>query len=238
MARTINPIMRVLPAAECGPSKVSALAARVQIPQEVTSAQERMRRARVGVTRPPWSTRREVGGTAGGRDHFPVTPSDLLSTGIMAFVVAPIVAAVLAFKGGPSVRPVARFVLLCGWLANTVATVACLRAAFGRPSSGIGNGVFFLIALPVGFFTILWFAIWRAARRHAYVISLPPEERRVEELHDIDRALEAARESLARDERRLQKWLISGDERARLRDNVEILRAAVANLERERAKRA
>jgi hypothetical protein len=167
-----------------------------------------------------------------------VTPSDVLSTGITLCVIAPIAAAVLAFKGGETIRPVARFVLLCGWLANAVATIACLRAAFAKPSSGIGNGVFFLVALPAGFFAILWFGIWRAARRHAYVISLPPEERRIEELHDIDRALEAARNSLERAQRRIKKWLISSDEREKLRDEIDLTQRAIYNLEQERAKRA
>ena len=109
--------------------------------------------------------------------------------------------------------------------------------AFAKPSSGIGNGVFFLVAIPVAFFAILWFGIWRAARRHEYVQSLPPGLRRVEELADIERGLEAATKSLAQSERRLDSWFISSDERARLRTDVDLLRYTIRTLEQERAKR-
>ena len=167
-----------------------------------------------------------------------MTPSDVLSHAITLCVFAPPVAAVLAFKGGESLRVVSRVVLLCGWLACSAATLALLRYAFAKPSSGIGNQVLLFPALIAGFFAIVWFNVWRAARRHAYVISLPPDERRVEELHDIDRALEAARKSLEQAERRARKWLISSDERERLRDEISMLQSSIFNLEQERAKRA
>jgi len=144
---------------------------------------------------------------------------------------------VLAFNGAPSMRSGARAILVVSWLGNAVATVACVRHAFARPSTGIGNQVFLLVALPVAFFTILWFALWRAASRHAYVQSLPDGLRRVEELADIERSLEAAMNSLASDEQRLKSWTIDGEEREQLRFNIGILRTTIARLEEERAKR-
>ena len=101
-------------------------------------------------------------------------PSDLLKAFFTLFVLAPAAAAFLAFKGPPAVRQIARWLLLSAWLAHAAATFACLKFAFAKPSSGIGNGVFLLVALPVAFFAILWFGIWRAARRHDYVQALPP----------------------------------------------------------------
>src|SRR5438552_2120275 len=94
-------------------------------------------------------------------------PSDLLEWFFILFVLAPAAAAILAFKGPPPVRPIARWVLLSAWLAHAAATLACLRYAVAKPSSGIGNGVFFLVAIPVAFFAVICFGIWRAARRRA-----------------------------------------------------------------------
>src|SRR5947208_9434642 len=74
-------------------------------------------------------------------------PSDLLEWFFILFVLAPAAAAILAFKGPPPVRPIARWVLLSAWLAHAAATLACLRYAVAKPSSGIGNGVFFLVAI-------------------------------------------------------------------------------------------
>ena len=164
-------------------------------------------------------------------------PSDLLEWFFILFVLAPAAAAILAFKGPPPVRPIARWVLLSAWLAHAAATLACLRYAVAKPSSGIGNGVFFLVAIPVAFFAVICFGIWRAARRHEYVQSLPPGLRRVEELTDIERAIEAAAKSLAQSERRLDSWFMSSEERARLRTDVDLLRDTIRTLERERAKR-
>jgi hypothetical protein len=166
-----------------------------------------------------------------------MSPADLISYFFLLFVLAPVVAAILAFKGPPGVRSLARVVLLFSWLANAAATLACLRYAFARPSSGIGNGVLLLPAIPLAVLALLWFGIWRAARRHAYVQSLPPAERRVEELSDIDRALEAAKSSLARARRRLDRWFIGSEESGRLRDEIGILETSIATLEAERAKR-
>ena len=164
-------------------------------------------------------------------------PADLLKAFFILFVLAPAAAAFLAFKGPPAVRQIARWVLLSAWLAHAAATFACLKYSFAKPSSGIGNGVFLLVALPVAFFAILWFGIWRAARRHEYVQSLPPGLRRVEELADIERGLEAAAKNLAQSERRLDSWFISSDERARLRTDVDLLRDTIRTLEQEGAKR-
>jgi hypothetical protein len=165
-------------------------------------------------------------------------PTDLLKAFFTLFVVAPVMAAILAFKGAPSVRQIARWLLLSAWLVHAVATLACLRYAFAEPSSGIGNGVFLLVAIPLALFAVLCFGFWRAARRHEYLQSLPPAQRRVEELKDIERSLEAATKSLKRSERRLDSWFVSSEERARLRFDVDILRSAIATLEEERAKRA
>jgi hypothetical protein len=165
-------------------------------------------------------------------------PTDLLKVFFNLFVLAPVAAAILAFKGPPVVRQIARWVLLIAWLAHGAAVLACLRYAFGKPSSGIGNGVFLLVAIPVALFAVLWFGVWRAARRHEYVQSLPPAQRRYAELEDIEQGLEAATQSLRQSERRLDSWLIGSEERARLRDQIDLLRSTIARLEQERAKRS
>jgi hypothetical protein len=164
-------------------------------------------------------------------------PSDLLKAFFALFVLAPAAAAVVVFKGPPVVRQVARYVLLVASLAHSGAVVAFLKYAFAKPSSGIGNGVFLLLAIPVGLFAIFWFAFWRAARRYEYEQSLSPDLRRAEELEDIEGALEAARRNLESAERRVGSWLIGSEERQRLRDQIELLKSAIANLEQERAKR-
>ncbi len=88
-------------------------------------------------------------------------PSDLIKIAFYLFGIAPILAAVLAFKGPPVVRTIARFVLLVAWLGYGVATVSCLWLAFGkRPSSGIGNQVFLLFAIPLTVVGVVWFALW------------------------------------------------------------------------------
>lgn len=166
-----------------------------------------------------------------------MTPADLIKWYFLAFVSTPVLAAILAFKGDPSIRFIARAVLLVSAVANAAATAACVRHAFATPSSGIGNQIFLLVALPVAFLAVLWFGLWKAARRHAYVQSLPPGQREYAELEDIERALEAARNTLAWTERRLEKWLISSEERERLRNQAGIIRESIANLELERAKR-
>ena len=167
-----------------------------------------------------------------------MSPSDVLQYAFLLFVVAPVPAAVLAFKGPPAFRQIARAVLFLAWLALTAATIACLWYAFGKPSSGIGNQVLVLVAIPLALFAYLWFALWRGARRQAYVQSLPPAERRVEELADIERGLEGAKKNLASCESRLDRWGISRDDRQRLEFEIGVLKMAIAKLEDERAKRA
>jgi hypothetical protein len=164
-------------------------------------------------------------------------PTDLISAFFTLFVVAPIAAAILAFKGPPPVRQIARWVLLSAWLAHTAAVLACLRYAFVAPSSGIGNGVFLLLAMPFALFAVLAFGVWRAARRQEYVQSLPPAERRVAELEDIERGLESAARSLRQSERKVNSWFISSEERTRLREEIDLIRSTIARLEQERAKR-
>jgi hypothetical protein len=164
-------------------------------------------------------------------------PSDLIKWFVTLFVMTPVLAALLAFQGPLVLRPIARFILLAAWMAHAAATLACLKYAFGPPASGIGNGVFLLIAIPVGLFAVIWFGIWRGARRHAYVQSLPPAERRHEELQDIERSIEAATSSLERARRRLESWFLSSEERERLKWEIDTLEGAIYNLKLERAKR-
>ena len=165
-------------------------------------------------------------------------PSDLLSVFVLLFLGAPFAAAILAFTGSEAVRRISRTILFWAWLANGAAVIACLWYGSVKPSSGIGNQVLWLVAIPIALFAIIWFGLWRAARRHEYVRSLPPAERKVEEVFDIDRGLEAARKNLAQSQRRLDSWTISGEERDRLEENVGLLKLTIANLERERAKRS
>jgi len=164
-------------------------------------------------------------------------PGDLIGWFFMLFVAAPVAAVLVAFRGPPGLRPPARWLLFSACLGNAAATVACLKAAAAKPSSGIGNGVFYLVALPVAFLTVVWWGMWRAARRSAYLETLPPDLRRSEEVQDLESGLEQARKDLARAERRAQGWVISGDERGRLRDEIAGLRSLIANLEQERLKR-
>jgi len=165
-------------------------------------------------------------------------PGQVLSNAFFLFFVLPVPAAVVAFKGPPAFRQIARIILFCAWLALTAATLACLWYAFGKPSSGIGNGVLVLVAIPIAFFAFLWFGLWRAARRHEYVQSLPPAERRIEELVDIERGLEGAKKNLESCQRKLDRWLISSDERQRLEFEIDMLEMSIRKLEEERAKRA
>lgn len=166
-------------------------------------------------------------------------PADLIRIAFYLFGIAPIVAAILAFKGPPPVRTTARFVLLVAWLGYGAATIACLWLALGKgPSSGIGNGVFLLFVIPLSVVGMVWFALWRAARRYAYEQSLPPDLRRIEELDDIDRGIESATRQLAAAERKVKGWTISSEERARLRFEIETLSSTLQQLQQARAMRA
>lgn len=165
-------------------------------------------------------------------------PADIIKVAVYLFGVAPIVALVLAFKGTPPVRTVARFVLLLAFTAYGAATVTCLWLALGkRPSSGIGNGVFLLFTIPLIPVGIVWFAFWRAARRYAYEQSLPPDLRRIEELDDIERAIDVATKALAAAERKVERWTIDSEERARLRFEISMLKSTLQKLQEARAMR-
>jgi hypothetical protein len=165
-------------------------------------------------------------------------PADLIKIAFYLFGVAPIAAAVLAFKGSPPVRTIARFTLLVAFLAYGTATITCLWLALGkRPSSGIGNGVFLLFTIPLTAIGLVWFALWRAARRYAYEQSLPPDLRRIEELDDIERAIESATKQLAAAERKVERWTISSEERERLRSEISLLKWNLHRLHQARAMR-
>ncbi|NMO22957.1 hypothetical protein HPC49_45410 [Pyxidicoccus fallax] len=94
----------------------------------------------------------------------------LAQLGFYLLLVGPVVAAILAFKATPPVSTVARHYLLLSWLAYGAATAWCLWACFfARESGGIGNGVFLIIAIPLGVIAGILFSVWRAARPPAYV---------------------------------------------------------------------
>jgi hypothetical protein len=95
--------------------------------------------------------------------------SVLIQLGFYVLVVGPIIATVLAFKAPPPADTFARYYLLLTWLVYGAATAWCLWTGFFKPSSGIGNGVFLIIAIPLSVITGIAFSVWRAAhRRHAY----------------------------------------------------------------------
>src|SRR3981189_489580 len=95
-------------------------------------------------------------------------PGQVLSNAFFLFFVLPVPAAVVAFKGPPAFRQIARIILFCAWLALTAATLACVWYAFGKPSSGIGNQVLLLPAIPVAIFSFIWFGVWRDGGRRAH----------------------------------------------------------------------
>jgi preprotein translocase subunit SecY len=164
-----------------------------------------------------------------------MTPSQLLQIGFYVFVVAPVVAAILSFKGPPPLRQASRYVLLVNWLAYGGATLACLYLAFFKQSSGIGNGVFLIIAIPVALIAVIVFGVWKAAIRYGYVQSLPPDLRRVEELVDIERALEAMRTGLASAEKKHASFWTSASERRRLEAEISMMKSSIRSLEEARA---
>ncbi|WP_375768333.1 hypothetical protein NR798_42740 [Archangium gephyra] len=163
--------------------------------------------------------------------------SDIFQLAFLLLVVAPIAAMFLSFKGSPGVRRLSRFILLAAWLVYGIATLACLWAGFFKPSTGIGHGIFLIIAIPVGIVAGIGFSVWRAAHRHEYVLSLPPDMRRHEELIDIDRGLEAARASLASAQSKLGKWGQSASDRRRLEAEISAARFTIQSLEKARAER-
>ena len=163
-------------------------------------------------------------------------PAHFIVAALALIVVAPLVAAVLAFVSDPSVRRIARYVLAAAWLACGAAVIACIWLSTGE-SAGIGNDVFLLVAVVPALLGFISFTVWRAARRHDYVQSLPPEQRRVEELADIEEGIELTRRELRDKERRAASFFTSSKERARLRREIPMLKLTLAALEDQRAKR-
>ena len=168
-----------------------------------------------------------------------MTPSDLIGVAFVVFFLAPVTAAFIIVKGGsPELRAISRYVLLVAWIAYAVATFACLRIAFGPQTGGIGNGIFMIIAIPLTVVGLIFFGVWKGALRQAYVQSLPPGFRAVEELEDLDRAIEALRKNIAFSERQADRWGLSSAERTRLRAQVEYLRSTLEEAEHKRAEMA
>jgi hypothetical protein len=151
----------------------------------------------------------------------------------------PVTAMFLAFKGSPGIRRASRYVVALTWLAYGAATAWCLWVVFFKPSTGVGvgNGIFLIIALPVGLFAGINFTVWRAALRHEYVQSLPPDLRRQEELIDIENGLESARATLASAQSKLGGWGLSAEKRRQLEAQAAAARFTIRSLEEARAKR-
>ena len=163
-------------------------------------------------------------------------PGQLIVFALGIVVVAPLAGAVLAFTPDASLRKIGRFILAAAWLFSAAGVGACIWLSMGE-SSGIGNDVFLLIAIVPALIGFICFAVWRAARRHDYVQSLPPERRRVEELSDIEEGIELTRRELRDKEKRAASFFTSSKERERLRNEIPILKLTLARLEAERAKR-
>ena len=165
-------------------------------------------------------------------------PVHFIIAGLALMTIVPLIGAVLAFMPDASVRRAGRWILVPAWLFCLAALIACIRLALQKPSTGIGNHIFFLIAIVPGFLGVAWFAVWRVARRVDYVKSLPPERRRVEELVDIDKAIEVTARDLRRSEQRVNSFFISSKERKRLRAEIPLLRMTLEQLKSKRAKRS
>lgn len=84
---------------------------------------------------------------------------------LLVFFVAPIASIFLASLGPPGIRGLARFCLLYAWLAYGAATAWCLWTGFFVKSTGagVGNGVFIILAIPVGVFAGVFFSTWKAS---------------------------------------------------------------------------
>ena len=93
----------------------------------------------------------------------------LIQIGFLLLVVGPVVAGMLAAKASPPVSTFARHYLLLTWLAYGAATGWCLWTCFFVRSTGIGNGVFLIIAIPLGVITGVLFSVWRATDRDVFV---------------------------------------------------------------------
>ena len=166
-----------------------------------------------------------------------IQPASLIVVGLWIVVGAPLIAAPLAFTPNATLRMIGRRVLAVSWLACAAAVIGCIWLS-GRKSAGIGNHVFLLVAFAPGILGFIWFVVWRIARRTEYLRSLPPAQRQVEELADIDQGIEQLRRELHTKESRVKSLWISSRERAKLRAEIPLLRMTLARLEAERARRS
>ena len=89
----------------------------------------------------------------------------IVQLAFVLFVVAPFVSLFLAFSRSEGTRQFARSILFWAWLVYGAVTGWCLWAGFfAKPSSaGVGNGVFIIIAIPVGVVAGIFFSVWKAA---------------------------------------------------------------------------
>ena len=163
-------------------------------------------------------------------------PSDVIVIFLGLTVAVPLGAAVLAFTPNATVRKIARWVLAGAWVACGAAVIACVWLST-RTSAGIGNDVFLLVAVAPATLGFIWFVLWRAARRHDHLQSLPPDVQRGEELSGIGEGLELLRRELHEKRKRRDIWLTSTSERARLRIEIPLLEMTLDRLEAEHAKR-
>ncbi|QSQ19053.1 hypothetical protein JY651_27295 [Pyxidicoccus parkwayensis] len=97
--------------------------------------------------------------------------SVLLQLGFFLLVAGPIAAGILASQASPPVSTLARHYLVLSWLAYGAATAWCLWTCFFVRSTGvgIGNGIFLIIAIPLGFIAGVLFSVWRATDRDTFV---------------------------------------------------------------------
>ena len=93
-----------------------------------------------------------------------IQPADLIVFSLGIAIAVPLVATVLAFGGDAGLRKIGRWVLGAAWLA-CAAGVAGFIWLSTRPSSGIGSGVFLLVAFVPALLGFIWFIVWKIARR-------------------------------------------------------------------------
>jgi hypothetical protein len=96
--------------------------------------------------------------------------SALIQLGFLLLVAGPVVAGILAAKAPPPTATLARLYLLLAWLAYGAATGWCLWTCFFVRSTvaSIGNGVFFIIAIPLAVVTGIIFSVWLATNRESF----------------------------------------------------------------------
>jgi hypothetical protein len=162
-----------------------------------------------------------------------MNPGDLVAAALFAIVILPVAPAVLAFMPDDRARAIGRWGLALAWLVCGALVIACIWAST-RESSGIGSGVFVLVAFVPAIPGLVWFIVWKIARRRAYLDSLPPEERRVEELGDVVSSLESIRRDLPRKRSRANSFWVSSKERKRLRTEIAMMEMMLPRLEAER----